>query len=117
MSLEKQAVDTGTGSDLRVRILREATRLFAERGYAATSVREVVEACGCTKPALYYYFRSKEALFVEAIRAETEVVTLILESSMQQGGTVRAQVAAGLRMYLRHVRDHSMGMRLLFRAE
>ena len=52
-------------SELRTRILREATRLFAEKGYAATSVREVVEASGCTKPALYYYFKSKDALFLE----------------------------------------------------
>ena len=36
--------------------------LFAERGYDATSVREIVEAAGVAKPTLYYYFRSKEGL-------------------------------------------------------
>lgn len=43
-------------------IARAAARLFASRGYDATSVREIVEAAGVTKPTLYYYFRSKEAL-------------------------------------------------------
>jgi AcrR family transcriptional regulator len=43
-------------------IARAAARLFARRGYDATSVREIVEAAGVAKPTLYYYFRSKEGL-------------------------------------------------------
>jgi len=43
-------------------IARVAARLFAARGYDATSVREIVEAAGVAKPTLYYYFRSKERL-------------------------------------------------------
>ncbi len=43
-------------------IARVAARLFAQRGYDATSVREIVEAAGVTKPTLYYHFRSKEGL-------------------------------------------------------
>ncbi len=43
-------------------IARVAAKLFAERGYDATSVREIVETAGVSKPTLYYYFRSKEGL-------------------------------------------------------
>jgi AcrR family transcriptional regulator len=43
-------------------IARVAARLFAQRGYEATSVREIVEAAGVAKPTLYYYFGSKERL-------------------------------------------------------
>jgi AcrR family transcriptional regulator len=43
-------------------IARVAARLFAERGYDATPVREIVKAAGVSKPTLYYYFRSKEGL-------------------------------------------------------
>ncbi len=53
--------------DLRGRIVEEALRLFAERGFANTSMRQVAEAAGCTKPALYYHFGSKEDLFREAV--------------------------------------------------
>ena len=63
-------------------IASTAARLFAERGYDATSVREIVEAAGVTKPTLYYYFRSKEglahALLTEPLRA--------LEERMRQIG-------------------------------
>jgi AcrR family transcriptional regulator len=43
-------------------IARVAAKLFAERGYDATSVREIVETAGVSKPTLYYYYRSKEGL-------------------------------------------------------
>lgn len=43
-------------------IAQVASRLFASRGYDATSVREIVEAAGVTKPTLYYHFGSKEGL-------------------------------------------------------
>ncbi len=39
-----------------------AARLFAEQGYDATSIRNIVEAAGVTKPTLYYHFGSKEGL-------------------------------------------------------
>jgi AcrR family transcriptional regulator len=47
------------------RLLAEATRLFAERGYDRTSVQEIVEAAGVTKGALYHYFGSKDDLLHE----------------------------------------------------
>jgi AcrR family transcriptional regulator len=54
----------------RDRLVRTALRLFAERGYAGVSNREIVAACGCTKGAIYWYFESKEDLF-RAVLAET----------------------------------------------
>jgi TetR/AcrR family transcriptional regulator len=58
-------------------IARVAARLFAERGYDATSVREIVEASGVTKPTLYYHFGSKQGL-AEALL--TKPMTKFLES-------------------------------------
>lgn len=43
-------------------IARVAARLFAERGFDATSVREIAEAAGVTKPTLYYHFGSKQGI-------------------------------------------------------
>ena len=53
----------------RDRILRLADPLFARHGYAAVSMRQVAGAAGVTKPALYYHFRDKEALFEECVLA------------------------------------------------
>jgi AcrR family transcriptional regulator len=56
------AAAKGELSPVARHIARAAARLFAKRGYDATSVREIVEAAGVAKPTLYYYFRSKEGL-------------------------------------------------------
>jgi AcrR family transcriptional regulator len=44
------------------RLLASASRLFAERGFALTSVQEIVEHAGVTKGAMYHYFTSKDDL-------------------------------------------------------
>ncbi|NLY95020.1 MAG: TetR/AcrR family transcriptional regulator [Myxococcales bacterium] len=102
---------------LRARILREATRLFAERGYAATSVREITMAAGCTKPALYYHFGGKEQLFLQAIRHETEGITRLIFDVTGGDLPVRDLIARGLETFVEHVHRNPMGMRLLMRAE
>ncbi len=51
------------GESVRERIIAQAVALFCQKGYAATSVREIVEAARVTKPTLYYYFENKEDLF------------------------------------------------------
>ncbi|MCQ4083294.1 TetR/AcrR family transcriptional regulator [Streptomyces sp. RB6PN25] len=58
------------------RLLAEATRLFAERGFERTSVQEIVEAAGVTKGALYHYYGSKDDLlhevYARVLRLQTE---------------------------------------------
>jgi AcrR family transcriptional regulator len=49
-------------TDTRLRILDTAERLFAERGYAATSLRSIIAAARVNLAAVHYHFRSKEAL-------------------------------------------------------
>lgn len=49
-------------ADVRSRILREATALFAARGVAGTSLQLVADAAGITKPTLVYHFGSKDGL-------------------------------------------------------
>lgn len=45
------------------RVLRQAARLFAKRGYAATDMAELAERCGVAKGSIYNYFESKEDLY------------------------------------------------------
>jgi AcrR family transcriptional regulator len=50
--------------DQRGLILAHAAALFAERGYMATSMNQVAEACGLSKATLYHYYRDKSALLL-----------------------------------------------------
>jgi len=54
----------------RSRVLESALKLFASKGYAETSVREIIEAAGVTRPVLYYYFVNKSELFCHLIETE-----------------------------------------------
>lgn len=47
----------------REAVLESAIEAFARKGYAGTSVQEVLKATGLSKPTLYYYFQSKAGLF------------------------------------------------------
>lgn len=56
---------SGEISDRHREILEAAASLFAERGYAATSVRDIGERVGLLGGSLYHYIKSKEALFIK----------------------------------------------------
>jgi AcrR family transcriptional regulator len=48
-------------------IAEQATILFRAKGFSATSIDEIVRACGITKGSLYYHFTSKEDLAIEVM--------------------------------------------------
>lgn len=54
-------------SETRSRILATALELIAEKGFAATTTRELSERLGFTKAGLYYHFRTKEDLLVALV--------------------------------------------------
>jgi len=72
----------------RERLLETATAFFAEKGYAGTSVREIVEKAGVSKPVLYYYFKSKEGLFYAILEWAADVQRSILDEIFEARGTV-----------------------------
>ncbi|MCB9026370.1 MAG: TetR/AcrR family transcriptional regulator [Bdellovibrionaceae bacterium] len=64
-------------------ILKEANRLFAEKGYTGTSVRELAEAAEVNVAAINYHFGSKQGLFEAAVKDFTQsklsMVMMVLE--------------------------------------
>lgn len=66
-------------------VLREAARLFAERGFRGTSVADLGEACGISGPALYKHFPNKSAVLAR----------LLVDISRQLVDGGRAVVGAG----------------------
>jgi TetR/AcrR family transcriptional regulator len=72
---------------VRKTLLLAGISLFAEKGYAATSVREIVSLAGVTKPVLYYYFQSKEGLFQAILDWAAEEQEVILHEALQVPGT------------------------------
>lgn len=70
---EKQANGSSAkGGATRAGILEHAARLFAEKGFAGTSLQDIADAVGLTRPAVYHYFGSKERVLAVLVE-ETSV--------------------------------------------
>ncbi|MBC8403291.1 MAG: TetR/AcrR family transcriptional regulator [Candidatus Marinimicrobia bacterium] len=87
-------------------IFKEAARLFSEQGYERTSMRAIAEAAGVSKPAIYYYFPNKDALFEEMLAAAMEQVQETLEkiqkSSLGTAEKLTEIAVSRFAMYLEH---------------
>ena len=70
MALAAPATDKG--GETRRRILAVAAEAFAERGYAGTSLNDVLRSSGVTKGGFYFHFPSKEALALATLRHKQE---------------------------------------------
>lgn len=78
----------------RDRLLAAAMTLFTERGYAATTVREIVAAAGLAKPALYYHFGSKEGIYQAIVAELTRLVDAGLAAHFSPAGAARQRLEA-----------------------
>ena len=76
----------------RQRLLDAAAELFNSKGYAATTVREIVKAAGVTKPVLYYYFKNKEGIFLELMRETYVKFNELVDSVRSEKGNPREKL-------------------------
>ena len=94
-------------------LLDVAMKVFAERGFHATSMNDVADAAGVTKPVLYQHFPSKRALYLELLRSVgDELMQAIAEATA--GAGPREQVEHGLHAYFRFVADQGPAYWLMF---
>ena len=96
----------GLESNARQRLLETATELFADKGYAGTSVREIVDRAGVSKPVLYYYFKSKEGLFYAILEWAADVQQTVLNEIFSASGTVLDRLIYFYRRVLEGVEEY-----------
>lgn len=77
---------------VRQRLMDSAVLLFTTRGYSATSVREIVEMAGVTKPALYYHFESKEGIYLSILEDLVKIADEGIAASRVSSGTARERL-------------------------
>lgn len=103
-------VRTTNGRHPRVRLQEAGTRLFYNKGFHATSVRDITEACGLTPGALYNHFGSKEELLYSIIMDGHAALDRGLDAV--RGDTPPAELLHGLieAFVLHHVRYRKEAM-------
>lgn len=98
----------------RQRILLAALKRFAESGYAGTSVQEIVDDAGVTKPTLYYYFKSKAGLFQALIDWAHDERFRLMQEAAGRKREIAGQLTEILTVLFEFLSSHQELMRIAF---
>ncbi len=98
----------------RIQLLEIALERFARKGYHETSMEEIAEAAGVTKPVLYHHFASKTDLFVELLDTVGEKLVLDMSAMIEAESSPYCKVLAGFRSYFDFVCTSTSAYQLLF---
>ena len=103
-----------SGGERRRQLFDTALRLFAERGYESTTMDEIADAAGVTKPLLYQHFSSKRALYRELLDSIADDLLAEIDAATAAAPGPREQVAGGFAAYFRMLVTHETAFRLLY---
>lgn len=81
-------------------ILYAAARLFCERGYAATTIRDIGDTQGIASAALYYHFANKDEILVRVMLLGVRAVHEGVDQAMAEAPTTFERIRAGLRAHI-----------------
>ena len=121
ISFDKQAIITYRsvgmakhGPETRGQILRAALKLFANAGYAATSVQQIVDDAGVSKPALYYHFHDKAGLFEALVNEALDGRLRVMQEAADRGKNFREQAREILSALFEHFQKNRESTRIAF---
>jgi AcrR family transcriptional regulator len=103
-----------TAEQRRQQLFAVAMELFAQRGYRATTMDDIAEAAGVTKPLLYQHFSSKRALYLELVDSIAHNLLEAIGRAVMRADGPRQQVEMGFAAYFRLVVSHELEFRLLY---
>src|ERR1700735_4323445 len=106
-----------TAGQRRRQLVAVALELFARRGYRATTMDDIAEAAGVTKPLVYQHFSSKRALYLALVNSIAPELLIAVKTRVAQARGPRQQVEMGFAAYFRLVISREAEFRLLYRRD
>ena len=103
-----------TAEQRRQQLVAIALELFARRGYRATTMDDIAEAAGVTKPLVYQHFSSKRALYLELVNSIAQELLIAVRAGVMQARGPRQQVEMGFAAYFSLVISREDEFRLLY---
>lgn len=101
----------------REQLLEVALRQFGQRGFRATTMDDIAESAGVTKPLVYQHFRSKRALYFELVDQVTSDLLEGIRQATANAEGPRQLVEMGFAAYFHQVVSHEPAFQLLFDRE
>jgi AcrR family transcriptional regulator len=102
-------------NNTKERILRAAEKLFAEKGYLGAGVRDLEEAVGIRRGALYYHIESKEKLLFEISSRHVHEMTNQAWAIVGTTDTPEEKLHALARALIRSIAENTMAVTVFFR--
>jgi AcrR family transcriptional regulator len=91
---------TNSETGVREEILKAAMQMFIEHGYHGLAMRQISEAVGVSKAALYYYFKDKEELFLAILSNYLDEMEIAIEDIRTRDVTRSEQIRQFVEMVL-----------------
>ncbi len=98
----------------REQLLLVARRIFADRGFQATTMDDIAKEAGFTKPILYQYFESKSDLYRQIVAETAQKLLDSLAKAVASVDTPRAKIEVAFRVYFEMVIGETDAFRVLF---
>jgi len=99
----------------REQLMGVGKEVFAERGYAATTVEEIAERADVSKPIVYEHFGGKEGLYEIVVDGEIDRLLGMLVGSLEENVHPREAVERAADAFLRYIESEPDGFRILVR--
>lgn len=103
-------------NETREKVLDSAIRTFARRGYAGTSVQDILDATGLSKPTLYYHFESKAGLYRAILDHAYDECFALMGAASTRAADVRGRLVDVTGALFEFAMRQQDLMRLLFAA-
>jgi TetR/AcrR family transcriptional regulator, cholesterol catabolism regulator len=100
-------------SERRAQMVQLAGELFAQKGYRATTVREIADAAGILSGSLYYHFDSKESIGDEILSSFMNAVLTDYRAAVASGGSPRVVIEQIVRSTSRTLTRHRAALAML----
>lgn len=84
----------------RAALMQAAVRVFAEKGYHAATIRDVVTAAEVAIGTFYFYFPDKETLFVHLYEETADFLLQAIQQGLNSRTNLPKQIAAGVQAYV-----------------
>lgn len=94
-------------------LISAATRLFASRGYDATTTREIAAEAGCAEGLIHRYFEGKEGLLLAIIRSRTSREFVDMNQRLRLAGNLKQEIVQLVEFELERMWEEREFLRVL----
>lgn len=108
--------ETRQVNEAETKLLESALSLFSEKGYEGTSIREIIEGAGVTRPVLYYYFENKEDLFRRLFETTFSQLIVLMDEAAKGDGPCVPRLKAIIAAAFALAEENTQLVRLILQA-